>query len=247
MLDIFSNPNVLVSYLLSIPGVLLALSVHECAHGYVSYKLGDPTAKNLGRLTLNPIKHIDILGLICMVFFRFGWAKPVPVNARYYKKPRRDMALVAAAGPISNLLMSFIGLFLLYLSYLIYSLTAASPVSFVDLWNGAIYSLPPETELMSVKVMYLVFVFFLQFALLNVSLAVFNLLPIPPLDGSRIAYIFLPTKIYFGIMRYEKYIMIAMFILLWFGAFSNILSTISVWLISGMNWIIQLFPFFRFY
>lgn len=187
MLDIFSNPNVLVSYLLSIPGVLLALSVHECAHGYVSYKLGDPTAKNLGRLTLNPIKHIDILGLICMVFFRFGWAKPVPVNARYYKKPRRDMALVAAAGPISNLLMSFIGLFLLYLSYLIYSLTAASPVSFVDLWNGAIYSLPPETELMSVKVMYLVFVFFLQFALLNVSLAVFNLLPIPPLDGSRIA------------------------------------------------------------
>lgn len=119
MLVIFSNPNVLVSYLLSIPGVLLALSVHECAHGYVSYKLGDPTAKNLGRLTLNPIKHIDILGLICMVFFRFGWAKPVPVNARYYKKPRRDMALVAAAGPISNLLMSFIGLFLLYLSYLI--------------------------------------------------------------------------------------------------------------------------------
>lgn len=98
MLDIFSNPNVLVSYLLSIPGVLLALSVHECAHGYVSYKLGDPTAKNLGRLTLNPIKHIDILGLICMVFFRFGWAKPVPVNARYYKKPRRDMALVRRRG-----------------------------------------------------------------------------------------------------------------------------------------------------
>ena len=99
MLDIFSNPNVLVSYLLSIPGVLLALSVHECAHGYVSYKLGDPTAKNLGRLTLNPIKHIDILGLICMVFFRFGWAKPVMVDPRYYKHKKLDMSLVAMSPP----------------------------------------------------------------------------------------------------------------------------------------------------
>ena len=121
LFDIFSNPNALIACLLAIPGVLLALSVHECAHGWVSYKLGDPTARNLGRLTLNPLKHIDILGLICMVLLRFGWAKPVPVNARYYKKPRRDMALVAAAGPVSNLIMCIIGMLLLYLSYLIYS------------------------------------------------------------------------------------------------------------------------------
>ena len=116
LFDIFSNPNALIACLLAIPGVLLALSVHECAHGWVSYKLGDPTARNLGRLTLNPLKHIDILGLICMVLLRFGWAKPVPVNARYYKKPRRDMALVAAAGPVSNLIMCIIGMLLLYLS-----------------------------------------------------------------------------------------------------------------------------------
>lgn len=246
MLNIFSNPNVLVAYLLAIPGVLLALSVHECAHGWMSYRLGDPTARNLGRLTLNPIKHIDIMGLICMVLFRFGWAKPVPVNARYYKKPRRDMALVAAAGPLSNLIMCILGMLLLYLSYLIYSVTAADPILFSDLLGRALYSLPPETTVLSAKLMYLLFVFLLQFSLLNVSLAVFNLLPIPPLDGSRIAYIFLPTNLYFGIMRYEKYIMIAMFVLLWLGAFSNILGTVSTWLLNGIIWLIELLPFFRF-
>ena len=115
------DTNYLISLILSIPGVLLALSVHECAHGWMSYKLGDPTARNMGRLTLNPLKHLDPIGLICMVFFRFGWARPVPVNARYYKKPRRDMALVAAAGPISNLLMCLFGVLMLHIIYLFYS------------------------------------------------------------------------------------------------------------------------------
>ena len=248
LFDIFSNPNALIACLLAIPGVLLALSVHECAHGWVSYKLGDPTARNLGRLTLNPLKHIDILGLICMVLLRFGWAKPVPVNARYYKKPRRDMALVAAAGPVSNLIMCIIGMLLLYLSYLIYSLTAAEPVAFSSLWAAASYNWPEVmgTEDLSAKLMYLLFVFLWQFSILNVSLAVFNLLPIPPLDGSRIAYIFLPSKWYFGIMRYERYIVLALFVLLWLGAFSNVLSSISGWLLSGINWLIRLLPFFRF-
>ena len=158
------------------------------------------------------------------------------------------MALVAAAGPISNLLMCIIGMLLLYLSYLIYSLTAADPVAFSDLWNAAMFNWPAYlgTEVLSARLMYLLFVFLLQFSILNISLAVFNLLPIPPLDGSRIAYIFLPSKWYFGIMRYEKYIMIALFILLWLGAFSNILSIISGSLLSGINWLIRLLPFFRF-
>ncbi len=238
------DPNELILILLSIPGVLLALSVHECAHGWMSYKLGDSTARNLGRLTLNPIKHIDPIGLICMIFFRFGWARPVPVNARYYKKPKRDMALVAAAGPISNLIMCVIGILCLYLTYLFYSFLP-NPVSFITLWNTAQRGDPVEMDL-AAKIVYVLFIFFQQFSVLNVSLAVFNLLPIPPLDGSRIMYIFLPTKAYFGIMKYERIIMVIMLVCLYLGAFSGLLSTVSGWILEGMIRLIRLLPFFRF-
>ena len=100
--------STLISYVLILPIILLALSIHETAHGYVASKLGDPTAKSLGRLTLNPLHHIDIFGFLCMLFFHFGWAKPVPVNTRYFKKPRRDMALTSAAGPAANILLALI-------------------------------------------------------------------------------------------------------------------------------------------
>ena len=246
MLRFLSDPDAMISLLLMIPAVLFALTVHECAHGWVSYRLGDPTARNFGRLTLNPVKHIDVMGLICMIFLGFGWAKPVPVNARYYKKPRRDMALVAAAGPVSNLIMSILGLLILYLTYLIYSVTAAEPVSFSLLWWSAWNSVPPETAAVGIKLLYIWFVFLTQFSTLNVSLAVFNLLPVPPLDGSRIVYIFLPTKLYFGLMRYERYIMIGMFILLWLGFFSGLLTTIAGFLLNGIIRLIRLLPFFRF-
>ncbi len=214
----------LYSYILMIPAALIAITFHEVSHGYMSFKLGDPTARNLGRLTLNPIKHLDIFGLICMVLFRFGWAKPVPVNARYYKKPRRDMALVAAAGPIANILLGFIGVIFVNIVGLI-------PV--------------PEDGTTAYYLAYTVYNFFYLFALLNINLAIFNLIPVPPLDGSRIFYIFLPTKFYFGIMKYERYIMIAMLVLMYLGVFSSTIGFLSEKLLYGMQWLIELIPIFK--
>ena len=224
------NTDYIISILLTIPGVLLALSVHEFAHGWMSYKLGDPTARNFGRLTLNPIKHIDPWGLLCMIFFHFGWAKPVPVNARYYKKPRRDMALVAAAGPISNLLLCVLSVLLTHLSWFIFITSAnrvaisATVVQIVDLWIQ----------------------FLVTFTVLNASLFVFNLIPIPPLDGSRIAFIFLPPKFYFGVMRYERYIQLALFALVFAGAFDFILSFFVEGIVDGIYALVKLIPIFRF-
>ena len=149
---------------------------------------------------------------------------------------------MAAAGPVSNVLMGFIGVFTLYLTYYLYSVIAKEPYSIYEI----LYFQELGIQALSVKLMYLLILFLQQFAVLNVSLAVFNLLPVPPLDGSRIAYIFLPSRIYFGIMRYERYIMIGMFVLLWLGAFSGILSTVSGFLLDGMESLVRLIPIFRF-
>ena len=213
----------LFNILLSVPAALISISVHESAHGYVSYKLGDPTARNLGSITLNPVKHFDLLGFICMVLFRVGWAKPVPVNSRYYKNPRRDMAITAAAGPLSNLIMAFIG----GLGYEI-----MGRFSFREA-NAVFYFC------------YTLYLFFVIFAQLNVFLAIFNLLPVPPFDGSRIFYIFLPEKWYFGIMKYERYIMIAVILLLYLDVLDLPLNFLSGAIISGMEWLLELIPIFK--
>lgn len=213
----------LFGILLTVPAALISIAVHESAHGYVSYKQGDPTAKNLGRITLNPLKHFDLFGFVCMVLFRVGWARPVPVNPRYYKNPRRGMAITAAAGPISNIIMAFIGV----IGYELVGL-----ISFPEM-NTAYY------------ICVTIYMFFQVFASLNVFLAIFNLIPIPPFDGSRIAYIFMPPKAYFGIMKYERFIMLGMVVLLWLGILDVPLDFLSGALLGGMEWLVELIPIFK--
>ncbi len=224
--NLFTNfRNDLPSLLLSLPVLLIAFSTHEAAHGYVAYRLGDSTAKNFGRLTLNPIKHIDLMGFICMIFFRIGWAKPVPINARNFKKPRRDMALVGIAGPASNLCLGIVFAFLYHTAYLILNKFTYTSQSAVNIAN--------------------VFLTFLYLGvLMNVCLAVFNMIPVPPFDGSRFIYAVLPIKWYFGIMKYERYIALAIFILLFTGILSGPISIATSALVNGILWLVGLIPIF---
>lgn len=174
----------IVRYIFSFLAVMIILPVHEFAHGYAAYKLGDNTARNLGRLTLNPIKHFDIVGGLCLILFHFGWAKPVPINPRNFRNPKRDFALTAVAGPLSNLLLAFISVFF---NLLIFSLV--KDVRFEsDFWFSAINNL---------------LIFINIFISINIGIAIFNLIPVPPLDGSRLLNVILPPKAYFGIMKHE--------------------------------------------
>ena len=233
--------NQFIPYILSLPIVLLALSVHEVSHGYVAYKLGDPTAHSFGRLSLNPLKHIDPFGFICMLLFHFGWAKPVPINSRYFQKPRRDMALTAAAGPASNVLLSILFAGLLRIELIFVDLFFSADINSVwALLSGLSADVSSGFKMMAV-LGYMLY----MGVVLNISLAVFNLIPIPPFDGSRIFYTFLPANLYFKVMKYERYIMIAILLLLWCtpfldGLISNATSGLAslimkIFGISGQN------------
>ena len=179
------NTQYFIQLLFSAIAALISLSIHEFSHAFAAHKLGDPTAKSLGRLSLNPLKHLDPIGALCMVFFRFGWAKPVPISPRYFKNPKRDFAITALAGPLSNLITAVFSA-LLYL------------ILYASLRN---VSFPTELAL-AIAQNTLDFIYVLH--IVNVGLAIFNLIPVPPLDGSRILNVVLPPKTYFKIMRYER-------------------------------------------
>ena len=220
--------------LLSLPIVLIALSFHELAHGFVAMKLGDNTAKNLGRLTMNPLKHIDIIGFISMVLFRFGWAKPVPIQSRNFRKPRRDMALTGLAGPVSNIILAIISVLLLRLVMLIMGVAMPNEINLCikALFLGSFSSISASVPFIIMSIIsYMLYLG----VILTLSLALFNLIPIPPLDGSRIFYVFLPANLYFGIMKYEQYISMAMFLLLMFTDIVTYPLSIAIdWLVNGL-------------
>ena len=192
-----SLADIIVRLLLTLPIILCALSFHEAAHGYAAWKMGDPTARNLGRLTLNPLKHLDPVGCLTMLLVGFGWAKPVPINPRYFRDPKKGMAITAVAGPAANLLLGLISVVLLGFFSALYTLVA------IRTGEGFL-----------LNCVYWLAILFQLSALFNFVLMVFNLIPIPPFDGSRIAFSFLPPKHYFLIMRYERQIMFGLLIAL---------------------------------
>lgn len=212
MFDFFNQIPVMI---LALPAILFSLSFHEAAHAYAAYKLGDPTARNLGRLTLNPIKHINIYGFIMMLFFRIGWANPVPINTRNFKDPRKHMAMSAAAGPLSNLCLGVIFTILLRIVLIPLESITKGAYGVYEKQGQLYYLIDPALREDAMFVILSLIATMLFFGIaLNFNLMIFNLIPLPPLDGSRIAYVFLPAETYFKIMQYERYIMFAFIFLL---------------------------------
>ena len=192
----------MLDMVLRLAAVLLCLTVHETCHGLAAYALGDPTARRAHRLSLNPLRHIDWFGLLMMFAAGFGWAKPVPVNPNYFKKPKQGMALTALAGPVSNFLLAL--------------LTLLAARIFCDV---AAYS---ETNQRILD-------FLLMVAVLSIGLGLFNLVPIPPLDGAKVLFAGLPDRAYDWLMRNERYGMLLLFALVFFDVGSNALSKTIQW------------------
>lgn len=204
------NTEAVIRYLTMAVVVVTSLPVHELAHGLTANWLGDHTAKDQGRLTLNPFAHLDLFGTLALLLFGFGWAKPVPINPSRFKKPKRDMALTALAGPLSNILLALV-LMAIFKVYMLY---------------GNINS---TAGLMFGQIIYTIL-------WTNLTLAVFNLLPVPPLDGAKILDAVLPLSFQMKMHKYEKYFYVALILLLYLGFLQIPLNFMGNLLFSGLNW-----------
>lgn len=196
-----------LSLLYTLPAIIIGLTVHEWAHAFAADKLGDPTAKNLGRMTLNPFAHIDLFGFLCLLVVGFGWAKPVPVNPRNFKNYRRDDIIVSLAGIAMNLVVAFFATILFYFGVYRWNLGS----------NEAFYTI------------------FLSVVTINLSLAVFNLLPIYPLDGSHVfesLFMRYIPRFFMFLRQYGQYILIALLVS---GLVSTVLGTVVGWLFEGFS------------
>ena len=197
-----------ISLGISALAAILCICVHESAHGLAALALGDPTAKQQGRISLNPLRHVDLVGLVMLAVAHVGWAKPVRIDPRYFKNPKAGMAITALAGPVSNFLLAFLTGFVAALCYFGSELHSGS------------------------KLLYYLFEFFYTTTIISCGLGVFNLIPISPLDGSKVLYAFLPERAYFTLMRYERYGMFLLIALVMFGALNGILGP-AVEAVSG--------------
>ena len=195
----------LLSFIVSIPALLLAITVHECAHGWAAYFMGDHTARYNGRLSLNPLRHLDPIGALCMLFFRFGWAKPVPINPMYFRNRRAGIITVSLAGPVSNFILGLISCILLY----VFS-----------------YFMPANSVLTSFVLSIL-----LQSVYMNTGLMIFNLIPIPPLDGSKILLEFLPYRLQYKVYQYERYFSLILILLVYAGTITPVLSVLQMYVL----------------
>lgn len=197
--------------IVKILAVMICISVHEFSHGYVAYLLGDKTAKNAGRLTLNPLAHFDIIGILMFVFIGFGWAKPVPINISNFKKPKRDVVAVSIAGPLSNFLLAFSLIFLTRIG------------------------LKTQNE-------YLFYVanFAYITACYSVALGVFNLIPIHPLDGSKIIGPFLPKNTQIFMYKNQQFMQFALIIGLYFGLLSAPLIKVQYFIVNLLTDVVKL-------
>jgi len=201
-----SAGSFIMELLYRMPAILVALAFHEWAHARAAYSLGDPTAFNFGRMTLNPLAHIDPWGFVMLALFRFGWAKPVPINPRNFKNPRRDEIIVGLAGVFTNLLLAFAAM-------------------------GVFYGIAATVGLRNAALNTVIYYFYF----INLSLCVFNLLPIPPLDGYQVFSCLLARRV--GLKPFlflEKYGFMILIVLLMTGVLGNIMSVVVNWLMNGM-------------